>query len=239
VRADRVPRALWELPIDDTDDVYGVASLGDGGFATAARRARSTTGFGVTRVTGYAADRRVRWQRALPATGRAEPAALTRLSDGGLALIGHHAAGDRDKAQLWVVRLNAAGDVAWERLLGNPGEERRGRAIAALADGGLAVAGDALAGGHRGLRVARLAGDGTVRWEHSYGGDGDAVARGLAATPDGGLVVVGSTTEKRPGAAGKTNAWILRLDGDGHVVWDRAYGTAGTAGTAGPPGTGS
>jgi hypothetical protein len=63
-----------------------------------------------------------------------------------------------------------------------------------------------------------------VLWERSFGGAGDDVARGLARTADGGLVVVGSTTTR---GVGKTNVWILRLAGDGALVWDRVFGTAG------------
>jgi hypothetical protein len=108
-------------------------------------------------------------------------------------------------------------------LLGPPEEERRGRAIVALSDGGVAVAGAALRDDRRGLRVARLAADGRLVWEHAYGGDNYDVASGLAATADGGLVLVGSTMSKGPG---KSNIWVLRLDTDGRVLWDRVFGTA-------------
>jgi hypothetical protein len=224
VQADPALHATWDAPLADLDDVAGVTALPGGGFAVAARRERSTTGFGLTRVTAFAADHQVRWQAPLPASGRGEPAAVSHLADGSVVAVGHHAAGDRDKAQVWVARLTGADAVAWQRLLGSPEEERRGRAIAALPDGGVAVAVEVLRDGHRSLRVARLAADGSVTWERSFGGAGQDTARGIAATADGGLVVVGSTTTQ---GAGKTNVWILRLDADGKLRWDRAFGTAG------------
>jgi hypothetical protein len=120
--------------------------------------------------------------------------------------------------------MNGSGDVVWEKRFGDPGEVRLGTAVVALADGGFAVAGAAQRDGRRGLRLTRLTGDGTVRWERAYGGDKRDEATGLAATPDGGFVLVGSTMSSGPG---KTNVWILRLDGDGALVWDRVFGTAG------------
>jgi hypothetical protein len=224
VQADPALHATWDAPLADLDDVAGVTALPDGGFAVAARRERSTTGFGLTRVTAFAADHQVRWQAQLPASGRGEPAAVSHLADGSVVVVGHHTAGDRDRAQVWVARLTGADPIPWQRLLGSPEEERRGRAIAALPDGGVAIAGEVLRDGHRGLRVARLAADGSVTWERSFGGTGQDTARGIAATADGGLVVVGSTTTQ---GAGKTNVWILRLDGDGKLRWDRVFGTAG------------
>lgn len=212
-----------ETPIGDVDDVLGVAAIADGGFAIAAQREKSTLGFGLTRIAAFARDGHLRWQAELPTTGRGEPAALTSFPDGSLVAVGHRVATDHDKAQIWVVRMTTSGAVAWERLLGPPDEERRGRAIVALADGGVAVAGEALRDNRRGLRVARLAADGEVAWEHAYGGDKYDVATGLAATADGGLVLVGATMSKGPG---KTNIWVLRLDREGRVLWDRVFGTA-------------
>ncbi|TMQ15628.1 MAG: hypothetical protein E6J90_25160 [Deltaproteobacteria bacterium] len=223
VRVDPALHAAWDAPLGDVDDVAGVAPLA-GGFAMVARRERSTTGFGLTRAVVFDADRHPRWHVQLPASGRGEPAALTRLSDDSIAIVGHHAASDRDKAQIWVARVTGPDQIAWQRMLGSPDEERRGRAIVALPDGGVAVAGDALRDGARSLRIARLTPDGGVVWERAFGGTGQAVARGLARTADGGFVLVGSTTAK---GAGKTNVWILRLDGDGRLIWDRAFGTAG------------
>ena len=226
LRADNDLRASWDLTIDDVDNVNGLASLADGGFAMVATQEKLTVAHGMTRLTAFAGDQRLRWQKRLPTTGRGEPAALAAFPDGGLVAVGHRAASERDTAQLWVVRVDMAGEVAWERLHGRADEERRGRAIVPLPDGGVAVAGDALRDGRRGLRVVRLVADGTVAWERPYGGGKHEydVARGLAQTSDGGLVLVGLTTAKGPG---KTNVWIMRLDGDGRLLWDRVFGSAG------------
>ena len=109
------------------------------------------------------------------------------------------------------------GSRSWERLLGDEGEEHRGRAVALLADGDLAVAGDAARGGRRGIRVARLGADGTTLWEQAFGDGEQDIALGLAATADGGLVVVGSTLE------GKTRGRVRRLDPGGELVWSRTF----------------
>ncbi|HMG56471.1 MAG TPA: hypothetical protein VK601_23385, partial [Kofleriaceae bacterium] len=217
-------RATWDAPLAEVDDVFGLVPL-DGGFAMVARRERSTLRFGRTRAAAFQADRKVRWQVELPAEGRGEPAGLARLPGGGVALVGHHAASDHARSKIWVAKVTGADQVAWQRTLGSPEDECRGRAIAALPDGGVVVAGDALRDGKRGLRLARIGPDGAMIWEHALGdATGQDVARGIAPTADGGFVVVGSTSSK---GAGKTNVWIVKLDSDGRRVWDRAFGTAG------------
>jgi hypothetical protein len=216
--------STWESPLADVYAVSALVPLASGGFAIAARRAMSTLGLDYTQFSTFSSDQHVRWQNQLPATGRGEPAALAALPDGGLVAAGRYSAAERGDPQMWVVRLSGSGEVLWENLLGRADEVQYGAAIVALADGGFAVAGAAQRDDHRGLRVARLAGDGKVIWEHSYGGEGRDEATGLASTTDGGFVLVGSTMSKGPG---KTNVWILRLDRDGRIVWDRVFGTAG------------
>lgn len=222
--ADDELRTSWELPIDDVDVVNGLAPIVEGAFAMVASQEQSTTTLGMTLLAAFAGDRRVRYRKRLPTAGRGEPAALAVLPDGDLVAVGHYSESERDVAQLWVVRVDTAGEVAWERFLGPVDEDRRGRAIAPLADGGVVVAGDALRDGRRSLRVVHLAVDGTVVWERAYGGEREYdVARGIARTEDDGLVVVGSTKSKE---LGKTNAWVLRLDGDRSLQWDRVFGSA-------------
>ena len=206
----------WSASLDDVGAVAGVAALADGGFALAAVAEPSPSALGLTRVAAFGADRAERWARRLPEAGRGEPAGIAAAEGGDLVLVGHHSPGAAP-ARLWVTRLGADGSARWERLLGDEREEHRGRAVALLADGGIAVAGDAARGGRRGVRVARLGADGTTVWEKAFGEGEQDVALGLAATADGGLVVVGSTLD------GKTQGRIRRLDGAGDLLWTRAF----------------
>lgn len=225
VRFDAALRVAWEQPLTDVEEITGLTALDDGGFAAAANQEKPTTGLGVGRVIAWDGDGSVRWQRRLPARRRGELAAVAALPDNGLMVVGHSAADEQAKARLWVTRLDPSGEVMWERMLGKEMQEQRGRALVVLPDGGVAVVGDAVQGlDQRSIQVARLAGDGTLLWEKAFGGEHTDVARGIARTEDGGLVVVGSTMSKGPG---KTNAWVLHLDGHGTLRWDRAFGFAG------------
>ncbi|RME54077.1 MAG: hypothetical protein D6790_17120, partial [Caldilineae bacterium] len=62
-------------------------------------------------------------------------------------------------------------------------------------------------------------------WSALYGGDGFEEMEGLLITQDGGLVICGATDSYGEGESG--DAWILKLRGDGQVVWQRTYGGPG------------
>ena len=66
---------------------------------------------------------------------------------------------------------------------------------------------------------------GAATWAKTYGGTGADRATDVQMTADGGYIVAGATDSY---GAGGTDAWVLKLDSDGNVVWQNVYGGAGT-----------
>jgi hypothetical protein len=233
VRLDPTLRATSQQRFDELDEINGLAALPGGGFAMIGSEQKSTTAFGLTRLGVFGADGIAVWQRQLPTTGRGEPAALAIAFDGSLLASGHGADSERHATRSWVARASTVATLAWQRWFGRVDEEQRGRAIAAMPEGGIAIAGDAMRAGSRGLRVVRLASDGTTLWEREFGGgsDQDDLARGLARTEDGGLLLVAST-RNGPGVG---NVWVLRLDRTGDLLWQRTIGPTIQSATDGAP----
>lgn len=58
-------------------------------------------------------------------------------------------------------------------------------------------------------------------FKNLYGGTGNDEAKDILYTPDGGSVIVGQTTSN---AAGGYDAFILKLDAQGTIVWSRQFG---------------
>src|SRR5512143_2047845 len=65
----------------------------------------------------------------------------------------------------------------------------------------------------------------TEQWARTYGGAGDEQASSRQLTTEGGYIVAGST---RSVGAGDLDAWVVKLDSSGNVVWQRTYGGAST-----------
>lgn len=73
--------------------------------------------------------------------------------------------------------------------------------------------------------IVRLALDGTLLWQERFGGSGIDTATAVRRTSDGGFIVAGTTSSF---GAGCNDAFLLRLDAFGSMVWCNAYGTVGT-----------
>lgn len=69
--------------------------------------------------------------------------------------------------------------------------------------------------------VLRLDTNGNVKWQKTYGGNNDDYASAVAIAPNGDIIVVGYTESF---GAGQRDVWVLRLDSNGNVKWQKTYG---------------
>lgn len=69
--------------------------------------------------------------------------------------------------------------------------------------------------------VLKLNSEGTVCWQKTYGGTGDDRACSIQQTRDGGYIVAGYTASF--GAGGYDDFWVLKLESDGTISWQKRY----------------
>lgn len=66
---------------------------------------------------------------------------------------------------------------------------------------------------------------GTVLWEKVYAGSGASAFQGLVEVPGGGAVAAGFLVDA--GGFGGADLWVVKVDGSGTVLWQRALGGGG------------
>jgi predicted secreted protein len=75
--------------------------------------------------------------------------------------------------------------------------------------------------GEKDLWVIKLDHQGDMIWDRTYGGSDEDRAYSLIQTTDGGYAVAGATLSK---GAGSADLWVIKLDHQGDMIWDRTYG---------------
>src|SRR4029077_2622610 len=121
-----------------------------------------------------------------------------------------------------VVKLDANGDVAWQKIYTGTFFGAYPTSIELTADGGYVFAGDLwITGGEANVWVVKLDINGDVVWQRTYGGPAVDVSRNVVPTRDGGYVVAASTGSFRLAGSNAFDVWLLKLDPTGNVVWQR------------------
>ncbi|PCH95280.1 MAG: hypothetical protein COB85_04685 [Bacteroidetes bacterium] len=156
--------------------------------------------------------------------------AFSKSSDGDIT--GHHGSGST--WDIWVVKLDASGNLIWEKSYGGTNHEY-GLGIDIVGNQGYIVAGSARSTdddvwgnlGGADFWVLRLDLNGDTIWTKSYGGTGYEYAEDIKTTSDGGFIVVGECASSNIDVTsnnGSDDYWILKLDSVGTIDWQKSYG---------------
>lgn len=136
---------------------------------------------------------------------------------------------------VYLLRTDAAGEILWEKTYGVEGFDA-GQSISETGDGNLLIAGTTTSFGAQGMDayVLKVDRDGKELWSKIYGGPLDETVGAVGQTPDGSYILGGNIVDPNdliadPGAAGyggfagRSNLYLLKVDGDGNELWSRAY----------------
>ncbi len=120
---------------------------------------------------------------------------LIQTSDGGYAITGSTKSFGAGGYDVYVVKLDAKGNLQWTKTIGGPDREE-GNSLIQTSDGGYAIAGYTTSFGAGGydVYVVKLDAKGNLQWTKTIGGPGTEEGRSLIQTSDGGYAIAGSTT---------------------------------------------
>jgi hypothetical protein len=147
---------------------------------------------------------------------------LIQTADGGYAFSGPTDSVGAGGYDYWIVKLDAAGAVAWERAYGGAGDDIPNAMVQTL-DGGYVLAGRTQSFGAGGwdFWILKVDASGGRVWQRTYGGKQDDMAYSIVQTGNGALIVSGWTASY---GAGGFDYWLLKLDASGSSLWQKAYG---------------
>jgi hypothetical protein len=187
----------------------------------------TTFGLDEAVVLLFEPSRNLLWQRALSAGTSAQEAAAVATAPGGLAYfvgsIIDFASGTPTRMSL--TKIAPDGTIVWQKAW----TTASGMAVAVAPEGSVYAAGQAPVPGapaNDDLVALKLAHRSSLVWARTYAAGSLADARGGAtAGPDGSLYLAGAIQGLNNGLA----ALIVKLNPDGTLAFDRAWGTAATA----------
>ena len=182
----------------------------------------------------------LQWQKSLGGSEDDFASAIEQTNDGGYIIIGwvHSTDGDvgenHGDGDYWVVKIDTDGDIEWEKTFGGLGNERPNH-IQQTSDDGYIVAGlsnsnDSDVSGNHGdndFWILKITEDGTIQWQKSLGGTGDDWGQHIEQTTDDGYIVTGfsfSNDGDVSGNQGERDYWIVKLDEDGVINWEKSMG---------------
>jgi hypothetical protein len=202
------------------------------------------------------------WQRTIGGTGQEELLAVFQTTDGGYILGGSSSSdatltttskntftttkkdltskssNSRGNMDYWIVKLNAQGDVQWQKTFGGKYTDEL-RSMEQTKDGGYILGGYSNSPqsgdktepniGIGDYWVVKIDNSGNIEWQRTYGGNADNQLYVIHQTSDEGYIIGGnsnstnSLTYKGGTVSNGTDFWLLKIDSKGNEQWSQTY----------------
>jgi len=228
--------------------VRSIIAASDGGYAVAGWVARNniTNDFWVAK---FNSSGDTLWQKLLGGSSRNfsgsdgdYASSIAATPDGGFIAAGYTFCNDGDvsgnhgECDFWVIKFSNLGDVLWKKVLGGNKRDQAWCVINAN-DGGYIIAGNSQSNdgdvtgnnGDSDAWIIKLNDAGNLVWQYSIGGTSGDFIQSIVPTADGtGYIAAGSTLSTDGNFSvnhGGSDAWILKLNNNGAVLWQKLIGT--------------
>ena len=185
------------------------------------------------------------WEKCYGGSGAESVSKIINLPNNEYYLVGGTNSSDgdvqswnHDSYDIWVVKIDSAKEIIWERCLGGPSHDSRNDAIA-TPDGGILVLGQITYPGgdisqHYGgtdAWLCRLDASGNILWEHTYGGPGDERLMKVIPTSRNTYMMVGDfyisdglIDCQKDSSVIEKDVWVVEIDTLGNILQQFCYG---------------
>ncbi len=194
-------------------------------------------------ITGFSQPN-IEWENSFGGSTLDFGRTAITTTDGNYMIAGTTASSDGDvtnnngSADVWLVKLTSTGNLIWQKTLGGSDSDSA-NAIVQTTDGGYIVVGDSRSTdgdltenqGDFDWWIVKVDNLGALQWQKSLGGSGRDTAFDVKQTSDGGYIVAGVNNSNDGdviGNQGGKDAWIVKFNTSGTVLWSKSLGGTAT-----------
>jgi len=205
------------------DGGFSLIQTSDGGYAIAGYTFSFGAGEADVYVVKLDANGKLQWTKTIGGPGNEIGFSLIQTSDGGYVLAGTTESFGVGGSDVYIVKLDANGNLQWTKTIGRPGNEI-GFCLIQTSDSGYVIAGSTTSFGIGGVDVyvVKLNANGNLQWTTTIGGKEEDVGVSLIQTSDGGYAIAGST---KSFGAGEWDVYVVKLNANGKPQWTKTIGT--------------
>ncbi|MFC2168858.1 CFI-box-CTERM domain-containing protein [Acidobacteriota bacterium] len=200
-------------PLDER--VYSIKQTAEGGYIFAGHTNSYGTGNYDLWILKIDLEGRIEWQKTYGGMQQEFAYSIVQTNGSGYIVAGSTFSYGAGKADFWLIKLSAKGNIEWQKTYGGS-ETETAYSIQQDFDGGYIVGGVtwSFGAGKNDIWILKLNVLGDIEWQKSYGGIRDEDASSIKQTNDGGYIVAGSTFSY---GAGNEDFLVLNLFSNGEI----------------------
>jgi hypothetical protein len=165
----------------------------------------------------------IEWNKKYGGTDGENAFWVEQTSDGGYIFVGAtRSFGNSNDTDIWLIKTSELGDTIWTRTFGELGEDV-GFSVRQTKDGGYIICGvtESVGAGEGDGWILKTNANGDTTWTKVFGGYSADYLNCIQQTIDGGYIATGFTYSY---GQGMSDVWIVKLDSNGRLVWEKTLG---------------
>jgi len=228
IKTDAQGNLEWQRSYGDTQDetANSIDISSDGGLIISGEVINENTGFSLCYLIKIDDEGELAWSNTFGGSLNDNGHSVISTNDAGFAITGMTRSLGDSNGDMWLIKVNANGQMEWERTYGGDYTEY-GRTIQQTVDGGYIIIGqiESFALGYNDAYLIKTDAQGNEMWSQTFGGQGTDQGRQVVSTLDEGYLISGYTDSF--GTLGGFNFWLVKANSLGELEWQRFYGEQG------------
>ena len=214
----------WEKTFggSDRDVALSIIQTEDGGYAISGYTRSKGKGKADAWVIKLDEWGNMVWDKTSGLSDNDVAFSIIQTEDGGYAISGYTILKNIGEADFYIMKLDEKGNTLWNKIFFESNWDCA-YSIIQTKDEGYIISGYTWSKGvgKADAWVIKLNNKGDMVWNKTFGGYDNDIARSIIQTEDGDYVIVGETQSK---GAGEWDAWIIKIDEQGNIEWDKTIG---------------
>jgi hypothetical protein len=206
----------------ESDGGYSVVEVSTGGFACAGYTMSSGAGLQDVWLVRTGVDGTPQWSQTYGGVDSDWGRSICEVGSGEFILVGETSSFGVGSTDVYLLRIGSDGTLLWNQTHGGVFEEGA-NSIIVLSGGDYLIVG--LTGsygmGNQDVWLVRTDANGNHLWNQTYGGTFGDNGVAVIEVSSGGFALAGYTNSF---GAGGADAWLIRTDVNGNLLWSRTYG---------------
>jgi len=193
-------------------------------------------------ISTYSQDIEISWQRCYGGSEDDVVHDIVHIEDG-YFITGGTASYDGDisfnhgHSDFWLIRTDSTGDILWEKTYGGSSGDFCSKILSSH-DNSYYLLGNSMSSdgnisydpypGSNDIWIVKIDSLGNILWDKIIGGEIIDVIESGISTIDGGVVIFGWTGSQNGDVSinyGMYDMWLVKLNSDGDIEWDKSFGT--------------
>ena len=165
------------------------------------------------------------WTKTFGGTLDDRAYSVQQTTDGGYIFAGMTISYGFGVGDFWLLKTDENGNEQWNRTYGGTNWDEAYSVIQTI-DGGYIMVGESYSYGAGGTDwyIIKTDENGNEEWSQTFGGAEDDRALSIQQTNDEGYILAGHTESF---GAGSLDVWLIKMDGNGNLIWDNTFGDNG------------